>query len=158
MANNDITSKFSKTDSEHIGSAIESVVAQKIMQRRRHERRWYDNMFFDDGYHFRVVSRKTGQVIDHLDKNTGYVERAIPRASRQIRGVANLIYAAEPYPVVYPKRITEADYQPATQDPKTGQMIPDPQFEAAMKQSQTDARKKGVWLIYRMGRRAGIRD
>ena len=106
------------------------------MQRRRHERRWYDNMFFDDGYHFRVVSRKTGQVIDHLDKNTGYVERAIPRASRQIRGVANLIYAAEPYPVVYPKRITEADYQPATQDPKTGQMIPDPQFEAAMKQSQ----------------------
>lgn len=137
----DLARKFSGTNSDHIGQAVEELVSQAIMQRRRHERRWYDNNFFDDGYHFRVISRKTGQVVDHLARNSGYVERAIPRASRQIRGVANLFFAAEPYPVVYPKRITIEQFK----DPRTGQ-IDEQAYTQAQEQAKIEARKKGIWL------------
>jgi hypothetical protein len=89
-----LAQKFSQTSTEQIGTAIESLTNQAIMQRRSHERRWYDNQFFDDGYHFRVISKKTGRVIDTVSRSSGYIERAIPRASRQIRSVANLLYAA----------------------------------------------------------------
>ena len=99
----DLAKKLSSTKSAQIGQAVEEMVGQAIMQRRSHERRWYDNNFFDDGYHFRIISRQTGRVIDHISKTAGYVERAIPRASRQIRGVSNLLFNSEPYPVIYPQ-------------------------------------------------------
>ncbi len=141
----DLARKFSSTSSQSIGQAVEDLVGQAITQRRGHERRWYDNNFFDDGYHFRTISKKTGRVIDHVQGGSGFVERAIPRASRQIRGVSNLLFAAEPYPVVYPERITEADF-PKVQDPKTGKMIPSPEYEAAMEKAKETARKRGMWL------------
>lgn len=130
----------SSAGSDAIGGAIEEMVTSAITRRRSHERRWYDNNFFDDGYHFRTISRKTGQIIDHVNRQAGYVERAIPRASRQIRGVSNLLFSAEPYPVVYPPRITMAQFtQPDGQlDQKAYQM--------AVKNAKLLAQKQGVWL------------
>lgn len=135
-----LTKQFSKTSSDKIGLAVEELVNDAIMRRRSHERRWFDNNFFDDGYHFRVVSKKTGRVIDHVAGNSQYVERAIPRASRQIRGVTNLLFAAEPYPVVYPKRITVEDFR-----------LPDgsldlEKYQKAIEQAKQIAKKQGSWL------------
>lgn len=135
-----LAEQFSKTSSEHIGQAVEELVSTAVRQRRYHERRWFDNNFFDDGFHFRVVSKKTGRVIDHLSYTNGYIERAIPRASRQIRAVTNLLFSAEPYPVVYPERMTIENFK-----------TPDGRFdEAAYKQASDDAkhvaRKQGNWI------------
>ncbi len=140
-----LAKKFGQTSSAQIGQAVEEMVTNAIMRRRGHERRWYDNNFFDDGYHFRTISRKTGRVIDHTSRSSGYVERAIPRASRQIRGVSNLLYAAEPYPVVYPQRISTSNY-PKVPDPKTGQMTTSPEYDQAMEQAKDVARRQGIWL------------
>jgi hypothetical protein len=147
MANiiSDLARKFSSTGSSNIGQAVEEMVTQAITQRRAHERRWYDNNFFDDGYHFRTISKKTGKVIDHVNRSEGYIERAIPRASRQIRGVSNLLFAAEPYPVVYPGRVTKEDY-PDIVDPATGKPTENPKYLAQMEKSKSVARKQGTWL------------
>lgn len=136
----DLTKAISATRSDNIGHAIEDMVSQAIMQRRNHERRWYDNNYFDDGLHFRVVSRKTGRVIDTIDRANGYVERAIPRASRQIRGVANLLFAAEPYPVVYPQRTSVSFFK------KPDGSIDEEAYRANIDKNKDIARKKGVWL------------
>ncbi len=141
----DLARRFSQTDSEHIGQAMEELIQQAITQRRSHERRWYDNNFFDDGYHFRVISRKTGRVIDHVNRSQGYVERAIPRASRQIRGVTNLLFAAEPYPVVYPERILKSKY-PDIIDPNTGKHTENPEYAKVLEQAKKVARMRGLWL------------
>ena len=135
-----LAKEFSKTNTDNIGHAVEELVNDAIARRRPHERRWFDNNFFDDGYHFRVVSRKTGRIIDHIQSGQ-YVERAIPRASRQIRGVTNLLFAAEPYPVVYPERITIEKFK----DPTTGQ-IDEQAFMQATDQAKQIARKRGMWL------------
>lgn len=129
-----LAKQFGQTPSAQIGQAVETMVGQALERRKTHERRWYDNNFFDDGYHFRVISKKTGKVIDHAGGTGSYAERAIPRASRQIRGVSNLLFAAEPYPVVYPERITKEDFQ----DPKA--------YEQAQEQAKSIARKRGLWL------------
>ena len=128
------------TNSDQMGQAVEDLVSDAIMRRRPHERRWYDNNFFDDGYHFRIISRKTGRVIDTANKTTGYVERAIPRASRQIRGVTNLLFAAEPYPVVYPTRIIKDQF--IGQDGVFNQEA----YDAAVEKAKYTARMRGVWL------------
>lgn len=130
----------SQTNSDSMGQAVEDMVNQALQRRRSHERRWYDNNFFDDGYHFRMISRKTGRVIDHVDKQTGFVERAIPRASRQIRGVSNLLFAAEPYPVVYPERITMSDYMNAM-----GQ-FDQQRYDQEKEKMKNIARRQGIWL------------
>ncbi len=131
---------FGQTSSQKIGNAVDDLVTDAITRRRSHERRWYDNNFFDDGYHFRVVSKKTGQVIDTVKRNTGYTERAIPRASRQIRGVSNLLFAAEPYPVIYPQRITVESFRDAT-----GQ-VNQQAYQQAQEKAKQIARKQGTWL------------
>lgn len=136
-----LAKQFGQTATPQIGQAVEELVEQAISQRKPHERRWYDNNFFDDGYHFRTISKKTGAVIDHTKKSTGYVERAIPRASRQIRGVSNLLFAAEPYPVVYPERVTVEQFR----DPQTGQ-VDQQAYAQEMEKSKQIARKRGMWL------------
>ncbi len=131
----------SNASSDEMGQAIEEMVTTAITRRRAHERRWYDNNFFDDGYHFRIVSKKTGRVIDTVNKQSGYVERAIPRASRQIRGVTNLLFSAEPYPVVYPKRVSQAEFM----DPISGQFNQEA-YQQAMETAKNVAKKQGIWL------------
>lgn len=122
------------TNSEQIGQVIDQVTSGALAKRKKFERTWYDNTFFDDGQHFRYVSKKTGQIIDTVNRNTTSAERAIPRASRQIRGIANLLKAAEPYPVVYPERLTRDDF--ATEE----------EYMEEMKQAQQIAKRKGNWL------------
>src|SRR3990172_4374983 len=136
---------FTGTPSDAIGQAMEELVSQAITQRRSHERRWYDNNFFDDGYHFRTISKKTGKVVDHVEQSSGYVERAIPRASRQIRGVSNLMFTAEPYPVVYPTRVDKNKY-PEIIDPNTGQSSENSQYKEALDKAKKIARSQGLWL------------
>jgi hypothetical protein len=135
-----LAKQFSYTRSDSIGQSVEELVNQAIMQRKAHERRWYDNNLFDDGYHFRVVSRKTGRIIDTVNKQSGYIERAIPRASRQIRGVSNLLFAAEPYPVVYPQRISKEQFRLPN-----GQ-LDQQSYMQTMEMSKQIARKQGIWL------------
>lgn len=141
-----LAKQFGYTKSDAIGQAVEDVVDSALKRRRPHERRWYDNNFFDDGFHFRKLSRKTGLVVDHTARNSSYVERAIPRASRQIRGIANLLYAAEPYPVVYPKRVNKYDFPQGQPDPKTGQVPENPLYQKALDEAKDIARKQGTWM------------
>ncbi len=135
-----LAGEFSKTNSSNIGMAMEQLVTDAVSRRRSHERRWFDNNFFDDGYHFRVVSKKTGRVIDHVNTSNAYVERAIPRASRQIRAVSNLLFAAEPVPVVYPERMSVEQFTTPT-----GEF--DPQaYAQKYKENKRVARLRGTWI------------
>src|SRR3990167_3260541 len=79
-------------------------------QRKGFERRWFENNFFDDGYHFRYVSRQTGKIIDQSELSKELPVRSIPKASRQIRGVANLLTSIDPIAVVYPEKVTKYNY------------------------------------------------
>lgn len=130
---------FGNLGSDKISMALETKISQTLQKRKIHERRWYENQWFDDGYHFRVISRKTGRIIDHANTNAGNTERAIPRASRQIRGVSNLLFAAEPYPVVYPERITKQNYMNAGKFDEVA-------YKQALKKAKDEAQLKGNWL------------
>ncbi len=128
-------------DTRAVGKMVEDMNFQAIMRRRAWERRWYNTNWFDDGLHFRVMSKRTGQIIDHVQRNSGFIERAIPRASKQIRGIASLLLTPDYYPVVYPENITEEDFR----DKKTDS-IRVPEFEQAKKDAKEEARKRGVFL------------
>lgn len=105
-------------------------------QRLSHERKWYDNDFFDDGYHFRYVSRTTGRILDTTKQGDKDMPmRAIPKASRQIRGVANLLLGPEYVPVVYPEEITPAAY------------TDDAQYQQSLQKTQKDAKVAGLWIL-----------
>jgi len=135
-----LSEKIGFANSEQVGKYIEDLVDDALSRRRGFERRWYDNNFFDDGYHFRVISKKTGRVIDHTSQNNGYVERAIPRASRHIRANANLMYSADPYPVVYPERVNIYDYMNA--DGSVNEVA----YNQKRDQVKKVAKKQGIWL------------
>ena len=125
----------SQTDTRAIGNQIEAMVQSSVFQRRQIERRWYDNNFFDDGFHFRFVSRETGKIIDLAERtNMNLPQRAIPKASRQIRGIANLLVGPEYLPVVYPYQITKSNFP----DPKD--------YEQAKKYSKDTALRIGAWI------------
>ena len=113
---------------------VDTIIKSEESKRKGFERRWYDNNFFDDGFHFRYVSRTTGKIIDVTDRTINMPNRAIPKASRQIRGVANLILGAEPMPVVYPQKVSQSNY-------------PDPQsLETANQAARDIAKKSGLWV------------
>ena len=128
-------------DSKAIGKYVEDSNFQAIMRRRSWERRWYNNNWFDDGLHFRVMSKRTGQIIDHVQRNSGFIERAIPRASKQIRGICALLLTPDYYPVVYPERTTEEKYR----DKATGQ-VNEQAFMKAQEAAKEEARKRGIFL------------
>lgn len=113
---------------------IDTIIRNEEGKRKGFERRWYDNNFFDDGYHFRYISRTTGRIIDTSDKNINLPNRAIPKANRQIRGVANLLLGAEPMPVVYPQKVSSSNY-------------PNPEaLEQANEAARDVAKKSGLWI------------
>lgn len=124
----------SEVDSIGIAANVEEQRLYYGNQRKRFERIWYNNNFFDDGLHFQFVSRQTGKIVDISKQghNRGVPHRAIPRASRQIRGIANLLLQPEYVPVIYPRRI------PDNIDPEQYQ-----QLEQIYSQ---EARKKG-WFV-----------
>src|SRR3990167_7747150 len=124
----------SKTPLE-VAYDVETMVSDVAFQRRQFERRWYDNNFFDDGYHYRYLSRTTGKIVDLSQMgNTFMPHRAIPEASRQIRGVINLMLANPPTPVVYPEKISMTQFN----DPA--------QYQQAYDKSQQDAMRIGNWI------------
>lgn len=127
-----IGTETAKTKSESMGRAVESLV--NGIDRKKWERRWYENRYFDDGFHFRYLSKKTGRIIDYAGKQNTTTERAIPKASRQIRGVANLMQSAELSPVVYPEYIEQSNYD----DPMA--------FQKADAEAKRRAKRTGNWL------------
>ena len=133
-----------------IGQAVDDMMSMVKNQRFSFERRWYDNNFFDDGYHFRYMSRTENKIIDLSRAATIWAPmRSIPKASRQIRGVANLISSQKFVPIVYPEKVSSVSYpQVQMQNPETGQpeMQPNPEYQQAMKEAKRIAQSSGHWL------------
>jgi len=142
MSDNRINSAILHSpNSTHVGRLIEDMSFQAIMRRRSWERRWYNTNWFDDGLHFRMVNNRTGQIIDHVQRFAGYIERAIPRASKQVRGIGALLLTPNYYPVVYPERVTMEDFR----DKMSGQ-IDMLRYRMAMEKAKESARKQGIFL------------
>ena len=141
------TSKYSR---DQMGQVVDDMVTMAKSSRRQFERRWYDNNFFDDGFHFRYMSRTQNKIIDISNNANIYNPlRAIPKASRQIRGVANLLTAQDPIPVIYPEKVSKANFpQIQATDPNTGQPImqENPEYQQAMQMARDIAKKSGHWV------------
>ena len=140
----------SKIPSLSIGQAVDEIMTADVSQRKGFERRWYDNNFFDDGYHFRYLSRTQNKIVDLTERQNIWAPiRAIPKASRQIRGVANLLVSRDFTPTIYPERISKSQY-PGMQgiDPKTGQpsMQENPEYKMALEEAKRIAKASGHWL------------
>lgn len=135
------------TPSHAMAQVLDELKTTAEAQRRFFERRWYDNNFFDDGKHFRYVSRSTGKIVDLSDKaNMNIPTRSIPKASRQIRGIANLLMQPEYVPVVYPEKVSAANYGGGQMDPQTGQTQLPPEYEQAKKSASETAKRIGHWI------------
>lgn len=145
----DISYTTSKIKTRQIGQVIDEMMNGAAETRKGHERRWYDNNYFDDGYHFRYVSRQENKIVDWAEKTSIYNPlRAIPKASRQTRGVVNLLVSRDLIPVVYPEKVNKSAYPMMRQpDPKTGQVTNvSPEYEAAVKEAQRIAKTSGHWI------------
>src|SRR3990167_6820846 len=125
----------SSVETRNIGQTIDQIMTYAKTARRPHERKWYDNQFFDDGYHFRYWSHSANKIIDVSQDTSIYSPmRAIPKASKQIRGVANLLTTTDPTPVVYPEKLN----QTAFENPQ--------EYEQAKQQNNKIAKSAGHWL------------
>ena len=133
-----------------IGAAVDDMMTRAKNQRWSFERRWYDNNFFDDGFHFRYLSRTQNKIVDLSTLSTIWAPmRAIPKASRQIRGVANLLASRNFIPVVYPEKISPEQYpMQQTIDPQTQQlvMMPNPEYKKALDEAKRVAKLSGHWV------------
>ena len=119
--------------SHQVANEIETFVVNQGFQRKPFERKWYDNNFFYDGFHYRYVSRVTDKVIDISQTHNNFMpHRAIPKASRQLQGVVNLMLANEWTPVAYPEKIV--------MDPN------DPQYEMVYEKAKNEALRTGQWV------------
>lgn len=144
------TYSTSKLTNDQLGQVVDDMVRTAKDSRKPFERRWYDNNFFDDGYHFRYLRRTDNKIVDMTDKaNLWNPMRAIPKASRQIRGMANLLVSQDYTPIIYPEKVYKGAY-PSTQqpDPQTGQMkqTPNPEYQKAMDESKRIAKTTGHWI------------
>ncbi len=150
MADNIKDLNTSKIPTIGIGSTIDSFKRYSKNQRQPFERRWYDNNFFDDGFHYRYLQRSTNKIVDLSEQQSMYNPmRAIPKASRQIRGITNLLVGLDPVPVILPVKISKANFpeQPGV-DPQTGQqmMQPNPMYQEALKMAKDIAKRAGHWV------------
>jgi hypothetical protein len=129
-----------KITTKDIGQAVAEMMTTIGSDRKQFERRCYDNNFFDDGYHFRYLSKSTNKIVDLSEKSELIAPlRSIPKASRQIRGVANLLCSSDPTPVVYPKHIPLVQY-PAVNGQEN------PEYQNALKAAKEIAKKEGYWV------------
>src|SRR3990167_5723900 len=136
--------KTSTFDSERMAEQVNEMMRFSLNQRRPFERRWYDKNFFDDGYHYRYLNKVTNKIVDLSEKASLYNPmRAIPKASRQIRGVANLLLSNEPTPVIYPEKIDVAQFPPQSIN---GQTQPNPEYLEALKEAKRIAKLSGHWV------------
>jgi hypothetical protein len=149
----------SSVNTRDTGLLVEDMKTVAKNRRRIFERRWYDNNFFDDGFHFRYLSRSSNKIVDLSERATIYTpQRSIPKASRQIRGIANLLLSSDPTPTVYPTPVKKEDFpdipvppEIAAQLQQQGQQVPEsipnPMYEQAVKMAKEIAHKKGEWLL-----------
>lgn len=138
MANTKVIENTAKLDQKQLVSIVDDFQRYCQGQRASFAHHWYDNNFFDDGYHFRYISRTTGRLIDLSEKEKLYVpRRAIPKASRQIRGMANLVLGSDYVPVVMPEKVNAYAFPARAQDPA---------YKAAYDKSKQDAKRQGHWL------------
>lgn len=139
----------------NIGQASEEMMKAAEGTRRGFERKWYDNNFFYDGYHFRFLSRTQNKIIDLTKESEMYQGvRAIPKASRQLDGMVNLLLSNDYKPVVYPQKVDKTKYPDIPQfDQQTGQqvMMENPMLRQALEKAKLDARKVGWWLDNELG-------
>src|SRR3990167_6133365 len=136
---------------DQIGMDVDDMMARAKEQRWSFERRWYDNNFFDDGFHFRYMSRTQNKIVDLSQASTIWAPmRSIPKASRQIRGVANLLASRNFVPIVYPEKVSVSQYPPMQGNPQMGQqgqqMQPNPEYKQAMDEAKRVAQATGHWL------------
>ena len=125
----------STIDTGRVSQTIDNLMRVSKNQRRSFERRWYDNNFFDDGFHFRFLSRQTNKIVDLSERSTIYSPtRVIPKASRQLRGVANLLLFNDPTPSVYPENISKSDFSN------------EEDYKKAMENAKHYALRTGHWL------------
>jgi len=118
-----------------MGQTIEEILTAASSQRMGFERRWYDNNFFDDGYHFRYLSRTQNKIVDLSERQNIWAPiRAIPKASRQIRGVANLLVSRDFVPVIYPERVNKIQFT----DPA--------EYKMALESAKNIAKRSGHWV------------
>ena len=128
-----------------IGQSVEYMMNRARDQRLAFERRWYDNNFFDDGYHFRYMQRSQNKIVDLSQGSTIWNPmRSIPKASRQMRGVANLLASRNFVPIVYPEHISTSQYPP--QQGQDEQMQPNPEYQQAKDESKRVAKGTGHFL------------
>lgn len=126
----------STVDTADMGQAVEEMKSTGKARRRLLERRWYDNNFFDDGFHFRYYSRSSNKVVDLSERSTIYTpQRSIPKSSKQIRSVMNLLMQSDPTPTVYPEYINPKDFK----NPKM--------YEFLKKEKEKEAQYRGKWLL-----------
>ena len=125
----------SRIPTDKIAQEIENMMQLATNQRKTFARHWYDNDFFDEGHHFRFISRTTGRIVDLSERATLYSpKRAIPKASRQIRGMANLILSQDFKPLVLPEKTTQVNY-------------PQPEeYQQALEEAKNVAKRSGHWL------------
>jgi hypothetical protein len=136
MAYRDNYESTSGVATKDIGQAIDDMKMTAQNRRRIFERRWYDNNFFDDGFHFRYLSRSSNKIVDLSERATIYTpQRSIPKSSRQIRGVANLLMSSDPTPAVYPSAVNKQLFR----DEQT--------YKQAVEVSKEIAKKRGLWLL-----------
>ena len=140
---------------KQISHHTDQVIQLSETQRKQFARRWYDNNFFDDGYHFRFVHPKTGRVIDHTDSDLFHHRRAIPKASRQIRGMANLLQSRNFVPIIFPEYVSPRKFDnrnpivnPQSQQPLTDDSgKPMTEYDIAVKVAKEYAQRTGRWII-----------
>src|SRR3990167_5695415 len=120
---------------EDMGQVVDDIMRIQYDKRRGFERRWYDNNFFDDGYHFRYMSRSENKIVDLSERQSIYAPmRAIPIASRQIRGVANLLMSQNFVPIVYPEEVSNSQFEI------------EGEYQEALQEAKRVARASGHWL------------
>ena len=129
-----------------IGQTVDYMMNRSRDQRVNFERKWYDNNFFDDGYHFRYMQRSQNKIVDLSQGSTIWNPmRSIPKSSRQIRGVANLLASRDFVPLIYPEAVSSAQYPP-TIDPQTGQKLPNPEYRGAVDEAKRLAKNVSHYI------------
>lgn len=125
----------SNIETMNIGKEVDNMMTLANNTRKPFARNWYNNNFFDDGHHLRTISRTTGRIIDLSNRATLYSpRRAIPKASRQIRGMVNLILSQDFIPQVRPDKVNRYSYN----NPQ--------EYQMSVQEAKTLAKRVGHWL------------
>ena len=125
----------SNIETMDIGKEVDNMMTLANNTRKPYARNWYNNNFFDDGHHLRSISRTTGRIMDLSNRATLYSpRRSIPKASRQIRGMVNLILSQDFIPQIRPDKINRYSYNDLQE------------YQQTLQSAKVTAKKVGYWL------------